>query len=92
MGDRVRTQRVAALLAVDRGDRREGGAARLAAADQLAAALRALVGNLGFELLEPAARRAAAQADGNPVAEHLSPLLAQPVGGLAHVLTVASGE
>ena len=55
-----------------------------AAVDHLAAARRALRRHLGLELLEPAPGRAAAQADRRPVAEHLAPLLAQPVGGLAH--------
>ena len=38
------------------------------------------VGISRLELLEPAASGAAAQADRRPVAEHLAPLLAQPVG------------
>ena len=51
---------------------------------QLAAAGRARRGQLGLELLEPALGRAAGQAEGRPVTEHLAPLLAQPVGRLAH--------
>ena len=61
-----------------------------AAAQKRPAALRARVRQLGLELLEPPARRAAPDADGDPVAEHLPALLAQPVGGLAHGRTVAS--
>ena len=37
-----------------------------------------------LELLEPAARSAAAQADGCPVAKDFPPLLAQPIGCFAH--------
>ena len=44
---------------------------------------------LGLEVLEPALRRAAVEADGGPVAEHLAALLTQPVRGLAHGPTVA---
>src|SRR5204862_2330929 len=80
----------AALLAVDAGDRREGRAAGLAAAEHLAAALLAPLRDLRLELLEPAPGGAAAGADGHPVAEHLATLLAQPVRGLAHPATVAS--
>src|SRR5579864_8125485 len=75
----------AAPLTVDRERRREGGCALAAAAKELAAAFRALAGKLQLELLEPAPRPAAAQADRRPVAQHLPPFLTQPVGGLAHV-------
>ena len=44
---------------------------------------------LGLELLEPPLRGAAVEADGDPVAEHLAPLLSEPVRGLAHAVTVA---
>ena len=79
-----RTDGLAALFAVDDRDRRERRAARRAAPAHLAAALRARLRHLGLELLEPAAGGAAADAEGDPVAEHLAPFLAQPVGGLAH--------
>src|SRR5206468_2832218 len=84
----VRAQRLVALLALDGGDRRERGTAGLAAPQQLAAALRALLRHLGLELLEPAPRRAAPKAHRDPVAEHLPALLAQPVGRLAHAVSL----
>ena len=52
--------------------------------DHLAAARRAAAGDLGLELLEPAAGAAAAKAERRPVTEHLAALLAQPVGRLPH--------
>jgi len=58
--------------------------------DHLAAAGRALRRDLRLVLLEPAPGGAAAQADRRPVAEHLSPLLAQPVRALAHTSIVAA--
>src|SRR3954452_21382913 len=57
----VGTDGLAALLAVDNRDRGEPRAARLAPPHELAAALRARVGHLGLELLEPSARRATAE-------------------------------
>src|SRR5262249_55022179 len=84
----VGPQRLAALLAVDGRDRRDRRVAARATPQQHAAALRALVGHLALELLEPPARGAAAEADGDPVAEHLAAFLATPVGGLAHGRTV----
>ena len=83
-------QRRAALLALDGEGRRERRVARRAAVEQLAAARRAVVGHLGLELLEPAPGGAAGEADRRPVAEHLAALLAQPVGGLAHVAETSS--
>ena len=77
------------MLALDGEGRPEGRVAGGAAAQNLAAALRARHRDVGFVLLEPAARGAAAEADGGPVAEHVAALLAQPVGGLAHARTVA---
>ena len=65
-----------ALLAVDREGRRERGRAGWTAVDHLAAAARALARDLGLELFEPTPRRAAAQADRRPVAEHLPALFA----------------
>src|SRR5688572_31455361 len=49
--------------------------ARGATVQHLAAAARALRRDLRLELLEPASRRAAADADGGPVAQYLPPLL-----------------
>jgi hypothetical protein len=72
----VRAQGLTALLAIDRRDRRERRAARLAAAQELPAALGAFVRDLRLELLEPPPRRAAPEADGDPVAEHLATLFA----------------
>ena len=60
-----------------------------AAAEQLAAALRAGVGHLRLELLEPPARRAATETECDPVAEDLPTLLPQPVRRFRHVLTLA---
>src|SRR3954471_22925080 len=77
-----------AFLAVDDRDRRERRATARAAPEQDAAALRALVRHLRLELLEPALRGAARQAEGDPVAQHLPALLAKPIGGLAHAPTV----
>ena len=85
----VRSHALAALLAVDDRDRRERRAARLAAAEQLASALRAGFRKLCFELLEPPARRAATRAERNPIAEDLPTLLPQPVRRFRHVLTLA---
>src|SRR6266516_6613004 len=77
------TELFAARLAVDGECRAERSRARRAAAEHLAAALRALVRHLGLELVEPPPRGAATETERNPGAQHLSALLAQPVGGLA---------
>src|SRR4051795_10611976 len=77
-----------AFLAVDDRDRRERRATARTAPEQDAAALRALLRQLRLELLEPALRGAARQAEGDPVAQHLPALLAKPIGGLAHTSTV----
>ena len=55
----------------------------------LAAALRALGRQLGLALLEVALHEPAAQAERDPVAERLAPLLLQPVPRAAHRPTVA---
>ena len=55
-----------------------------AAVQHLAAAGGAPGGHLVLELLEPAPRGAAVEADRGPVAEHLPALLAQPVRRLPH--------
>ena len=68
---------------------RKGRAARAAAAQQLAAALRAGLGQLRLELLEPAARSAAAETECNPVSEDLPTLLPQPIRRFRHLLTLA---
>src|SRR6185503_14837138 len=81
--------RRAALLAIDHGDRGERRAAPLAAAEQLPTALRAGVGHVRLELLEPAARRAATETECDPVSEDLPTLLPQPVRRFRHVLTLA---
>src|SRR5207247_8159171 len=70
--------------ALDRERGAEGRSTSGAAAQHLAAALRAPLGHVGLELLEPPPGRAAAEAHGRPVAEHVAALLPQPVGGLAH--------
>jgi TPP-dependent pyruvate/acetoin dehydrogenase alpha subunit len=46
--------------------------------------LRALPRDLVLELLEPPLGGAAGQTEGDPVAEHLAPLLPEPIGRLAH--------
>src|SRR5580765_2131589 len=81
----VLAQLRAARLAVDGCDRREGRVAGRTAPKHLAAALDAALGNLGLEVLEPAQRGAAPEAERDPVAEYLPPLLAEPFGRLAHV-------
>ena len=78
------TQLRPAGLAVDREDRAERRVARGTAAQHRAAALRALLRNVGLEVVEPATSRAAAETEGHPVAEHLAALLAQPVRRLSH--------
>src|SRR5919206_3110368 len=80
----------AATLALDREGRAERRVAGGAAAQYLAAALRARRRHLGLELLEPAARGPAPEAHGSPVAEHVAALLAQPVRSLAHATTLAA--
>jgi pimeloyl-ACP methyl ester carboxylesterase len=52
--------------------------------------LRAGVGNLCLELLEPAARSAAAETECDPVAEDLPTLFPKPIRRLAHALTIAA--
>jgi hypothetical protein len=52
--------------------------------------MRAGFGQLRFELLEPPARRAAADAERNPVAEDLPTLLPQPVRRFRHIPTLAA--
>src|SRR3954469_13565510 len=69
-----------ALFAVDDRDRREAGIAAGAAAEHDAAALRALVRHFRLELLEPALRGTAGEAEGDPVAKDLPALLPEPVG------------
>jgi hypothetical protein len=80
----------AAGLAVDRERRAERGVARRAAAQHGAAALGALFRHLCLELVEPAPRGAAAKAEGNPVSEDLTTLLAQPLRGFPHALTLVT--
>jgi hypothetical protein len=79
-----RTESLAARLALDRKDRREARAAGRAAGAQLASAGGAGGGQLLGPLLEVALGEAAGRAHGHPVAEHLAPLLAQPISCLAH--------
>ena len=55
-----------------------------------AATLRAGGRHLGLELLEPAARRAATEAECDPVPEDLPTLLPQPVRRFRHVPTLAA--
>jgi pimeloyl-ACP methyl ester carboxylesterase len=86
----VGPHRLTAHLAVDDGKRGEGRTAGLAAPQELAAALRAGVGQLCLELLEPAARSAATEAECDPVSEDLPTLLPQPIRRLAHALTIAA--
>src|SRR4051794_12586715 len=62
---RIGTHGLTALLAVDDRDRGEPRAARLAAPHELAATLGAGVRDVGLELLEPPARRAAAETERN---------------------------
>ena len=84
--------RRAALLAVDREGRRErrrAGGQRWIISPPHAAALGR---HLALELLEPAARARRSEADRRPVAQHLAPLLAQPVGGLAHAPMVSASS
>ena len=59
--------------------------------EQLAAAGRARSRHLGLELLEPALGTAAGETERGPVPEHLPPLLAQPIGSLAHVSEDSGG-
>jgi hypothetical protein len=82
--ERVLAQRGTAVLALHREGRREGGIAGGAAADDLAAALRANGRHFGLELLEPADDEAAREAERGPVPEHLPALLAQPLRRLSH--------
>ena len=77
-------ERLAAVLALDRERGAEGRPAGGAAAEHLASALQTRLRYVGLELLEPPPGRAAAEADGGPVAEYVPALLAQPVGSLAH--------
>jgi hypothetical protein len=79
-----RPQLAAARLAVDGEYRGEADVAGRAAGANLTAALRARGRELALPVLEVALREPAAEADGDPVAEHLAALLPQPVGGLAH--------
>jgi hypothetical protein len=84
-----RPQLGAALFALDR---ERGGKARAAAGtlrSQLAAALRALGGQLVHVLLEVTLHEAAAEAERDPIAERLAPLLLQPVPRSPHEATVA---
>src|ERR1700748_1706900 len=67
----VRPHRLAPLLAVDDGEGEKRRAARGPAAEELPPTLRAGGGHLGLELLEPTARRAAAETECDPVAEDL---------------------
>src|SRR6185503_6388223 len=79
----------AALLAVDCEGRRERRLAGRAAAEDPAAA-GAAVGHVVLGLHEPAPGRAAFDAEGRPVPQDVAPLLAEPVGRLAHRTTVAA--
>src|SRR5262249_20046339 len=79
-----RPQLASAGLALDGEGGREGRGAGRAARSDLPAALRAGIGKLVLPLLEVALREPAAEADGDPVTEHLAPLFAEPVGCLAH--------
>src|SRR4051812_26111008 len=78
----ARTELRPAPLALDRERRAEARLARGAARAHLAAALRALRRQLVLPFLEVALREAAVQADGDPVAQRLAALFAEPVGGL----------
>ena len=56
---------------------------------ELAAALRTGAGKLLLRLVEVPLGVPAREADRGPVAQDLSTLFAQPVGGLAHASTIA---
>ena len=73
---------------LDRERGREARTAGRTAAAHLASAGGASRRHLGFRLLEVALRVAAGEAERDPVAERLAPLLAEPVGGLAHGFSV----
>src|SRR4051794_35275649 len=88
----VAAQRLAALLALDGGDRRERRATARAPSQQHPAARGARLRHLVLVLLEPAAAGAAAEAHRDPVAEHLAAFLAQPVGCLAHAPDCSLGS
>jgi hypothetical protein len=83
-----RAQRSAARLALDREGRREARSARGTARTDLAAALRARRRQVVLPRLEVALCEPAADADGDPVAERLAALLAQPVSGLSDAVTL----
>jgi hypothetical protein len=85
----VRPRRLAALLAVDNGNRGKRCATRATPPQQLAAALGAGLGHLGLELLEPPARRATTETECNPVAKDFPTLLPQPIRRFRHALTLA---
>lgn len=72
----VRTQLGAAPLAFDGECRREAGVAGRTARAQLAVALRADGRELCLPVLEVPLDEAALDAHGDPVTEHLAPLLA----------------
>jgi hypothetical protein len=80
----TRTELGAARLALDGERRAEASVARRAARPDLPTAGRAGRSQLGLPLLEVPLRISAADADCDPVAERLAPLLLQPVACGAH--------
>ena len=73
-----------ALLALDRENRAEARAAIGTPCTHLGAARRARGWQLGLVRFEVALRVTAREAEGDPVAERLAALFAEPVRGLAH--------
>src|SRR5215212_1571726 len=84
-----RAQFSAAGLALDGEGRREARTAARALRPERPGALRALGRQLVQELFEIALDEAAAEAEGDPIAEGLAAFLLQPVASGAHRATVA---
>jgi hypothetical protein len=83
----LRWSKLAAAGLASYGERRaEARAAARAAGAHLAPALRASGRQLGLELLEVTLHEAATQAERDPVAQCLAPLLTKPVGCASHAL------
>src|SRR5437899_11263048 len=82
-----RAELVSARFALDGEGRAEAGIARRAPRAHLSAALRARLGQLALGLVEVALREPADQAEGDPVAEGLAALFAEPLRGLTHIGT-----
>src|SRR5262249_48601767 len=78
----ARPKRRAAGLALHRERRAEASTAGWAARSHLAAALRTRRRQLVLELLKVALHEATPEAERDPVAERLAPLLSQPIRGL----------